>query len=107
MTQEKRKEKHHELTGPVPSPTVFTPPAMAVTIDSDVWERMVAYTLAPECETERLHRLVYHALKTVATGTRSRLSTGMFCLPADGSATSPLWHQLRLEFRGETLHVAF
>ncbi|HBM3184911.1 TPA: hypothetical protein LVM22_001176 [Klebsiella oxytoca] len=86
---------------------IFTPPAVAVAIDGDVWERMVAYTPAPECETERLHRLVYHALKTVAAGTRSRLTTGMFCLPADGSVTSPLWHQLNLELRGGILHVAF
>lgn len=107
MKRGKRKEKHHDLTEQMPSPAVLPSPTVAVAIDGDVWEQMVAYTPAPECETERLHRLVYHALKTVAAGTRSRLTTGMFCLPADGSVTSPLWHQLRLEFKGGILHVAF
>lgn len=77
----------------------------AVTIDDDVWKQMVTYTPAPECETERLHRLIYHALKAAAASARSTLSLGIFCLPGDGSITAPLWHQLRLELKGHTLHI--
>lgn len=34
----------------------------AVAIDESAWERLVAFTPEPACETERLHRLIRHAL---------------------------------------------
>nr|UKE82770.1 hypothetical protein KXZ65_15625 [Pectobacterium sp. PL152] len=53
----------------------------AVAIDGSAWERLVAFTPEPAYETERLHRLIRHALKTLASSTRSEITTGIFVYP--------------------------
>ncbi|MBD0721909.1 hypothetical protein FP359_23210 [Klebsiella variicola] len=84
--------------------TPNTPPT-GVVIDEAVWQHMVTYLPAPECETERLHRLVSHALRTMAATPRHDAASGLFCLPGDGSMSSPLWHRLSLSVRDGLLHI--
>lgn len=78
----------------------------AVAIDDSVWERLVAFTPEPACETERLHRLIRHALKALASSTRSEVTTGIFCLPSDGDRTTPLWQQFYLRYENDVIHIS-
>ncbi|GKW23113.1 hypothetical protein PEC311524_07070 [Pectobacterium carotovorum subsp. carotovorum] len=78
----------------------------AVAIDNGAWERLVAFTPEPACETERLHRLIRHALKVLASSTRSEVTTGIFCLPSDGDRTTLLWQQFYLRYENDVIHIS-
>ncbi|RLM18821.1 hypothetical protein BIY29_17695 [Brenneria alni] len=78
----------------------------AVVINEDTWARLVTFRPDPSCETERLHRLVRLALKTLAASTRSEITTGFFCLPGDGSVTTPLWQQFHLRNADGVVHIS-
>lgn len=78
----------------------------AVVIDEGTWARLVMFTPEPAYETERLHRLVRHALKTLAASTRSETTTGFFCLPGDGSVTTPLWQQFHLRHADGVVNIS-
>lgn len=70
----------------------------AVVIDEPVWAQLVSYPLAPECENERLQRLIYHGLQALSSANARvcDVTFGYFCLPPDGNPTTPLWQALRL-----------
>ncbi|GKV85749.1 hypothetical protein WCU81_08535 [Pectobacterium atrosepticum] len=78
----------------------------AVAIDDSAWTRLVAFTPEPACETERLYRLIRHALKALASSTRSEVTTGIFCLPSDGDRTTPLWQQFHLRHENDVIHIS-
>ncbi|EAA8752691.1 hypothetical protein [Salmonella enterica] len=71
-----------------------TPPAVA--IEEPVWAKMVKYPLAPDCENERLQRLIYHGFKALsqAPSGQSVVAFGYFCLPPDGDQRAPLWQDV-------------
>ncbi|WP_409160610.1 hypothetical protein [Pectobacterium sp. B2J-2] len=78
----------------------------AVVIDDNAWARLVAFAPEPACETERLHRLIHHALKTLAASTHSDVTTGLFCLPGDGDRTTPLWQPFHLRHEDGVIHIS-
>ncbi|MCL6392540.1 hypothetical protein EXT73_18955 [Pectobacterium atrosepticum] len=78
----------------------------AVAIDDSAWERLVAFTPEPACETERLHRLIRHALKALAASTRSEITTGYFCLSGDGNESTSLWQQFYLRYENDVIHIS-
>ncbi|MJZ42520.1 hypothetical protein DS487_16785 [Salmonella enterica subsp. enterica] len=71
-----------------------TPPAVA--IEEPVWAKMVKYPLAPDCENERLQRLIYHGFKALsqAPSGQAVVEFGYFCLPPDGDPHAPLWQNV-------------
>ncbi|MBN3263993.1 hypothetical protein [Pectobacterium brasiliense] len=77
-----------------------------VEIEESAWARLVAFTPERAYETERLHRLIRHALKTLASSTRSEITTGIFCLPSDGDRTTPLWQQFYLRHENDVVHIS-
>ncbi|AZK61376.1 MULTISPECIES: hypothetical protein [Pectobacterium] len=78
----------------------------AVAIDDSAWERLVAFTPEPACETERLYRLIRHALKALAASTRSEITTGYFCLSGDGNESASLWQQFYLRYENDVIHIS-
>ncbi|KGA36241.1 hypothetical protein KU74_07175 [Pectobacterium brasiliense] len=78
----------------------------AVEIEESAWARLVAFTPEPACETERLYRLIRHALKALAASTRSEITTGYFCLPGDGNESTLLWQQFYLRYGNYVVHIS-
>ncbi|HFD9495529.1 TPA: hypothetical protein ACF8KN_003984 [Salmonella enterica] len=71
-----------------------TPPGIA--IEEPVWAQMVSYPCAPDCENERLQRLIYHGFEALsqAPSGQSVVAFGYFCLPPDGDLHAPLWREV-------------
>ncbi|ECA1950206.1 hypothetical protein EJH27_01900 [Salmonella enterica subsp. enterica serovar Virchow] len=75
----------------------------AVAIEEPVWQQMVSYLPAPDCENERLQRLIYHGFRALSSAPPGQavVDFGYFCLPPDGDLAAPLWQCLRIK-RGQT-----
>ncbi|EAM6157860.1 hypothetical protein FII00_12195 [Salmonella enterica subsp. enterica] len=71
-----------------------TPPAVA--IEEPVWEQLVKYPQAPDCENERLQRLIYHGFQALSQAPSGQgiVEFGYFCLPPDGDLHAPLWQSV-------------
>ncbi|EDJ9085160.1 hypothetical protein GFI45_08875 [Salmonella enterica subsp. enterica] len=71
-----------------------TPPVIAV--EEPVWAQMVSYHPAPDCENERLQRLIYHGFQALsqAPSGQATVEFGYFCLPPDGDLHAPLWQNV-------------
>lgn len=74
-----------------------TPPAVA--IKEPVWAQMVSYPDAPDCENERLQRLIYHGFQALsqAPSGQAVVDFGYFCLPPDCDRNAPLWQNVRIK----------
>ena len=70
----------------------------AVAIAEAVWAQMVHYPPAPDCENERLQRLIYHGFQALsqAPSGQAEVDFGYFCLPPDGDPNTPLWQSVRI-----------
>ncbi|WP_411569956.1 hypothetical protein [Pectobacterium cacticida] len=81
-------------------------PSPGIAIDDCAWARLVAFVPEPAYETERLHRLIRHALKALAASTHSEITTGYFCLPGDGNESASLWQQFYLRYENDVVHIS-
>lgn len=51
---------------------------------------------APDCENERLQRLIYHGFQALSQAPSGQgiVEFGYFCLPPDGDLHAPLWQNV-------------
>lgn len=84
-----------------------TPPAVA--IEEPVWAQMVSYLPAPDCENERLQRLIYHGFQALcqAPPGQREVAFGYFCLPPDGDQRAPLWQNVCIRREHTSGQVTF